>query len=52
MDKYIYDDKNGLWHKPQGDYLFLVLLTDTRHFLVHRSLIFFSPFPHSVQNRV
>lgn len=20
MDKYIYDDKNGLWHELQGDY--------------------------------
>ena len=25
MNKYIYDDKNGLWYELQGDNLFLVL---------------------------
>lgn len=25
MDKYIYDDKNGLWYELQGDYYIAVL---------------------------
>ena len=25
MDKYIYDEKNGLWHELQGDYYLLCL---------------------------
>jgi len=26
MDKYIYDDKNGLWYELQGDYYFPCLI--------------------------
>ena len=25
MDKYIYDERNGLWYELQGDYYILVL---------------------------
>ena len=29
MDKYIYDDKNGLWYELQGDYYILCLILPT-----------------------
>ena len=37
MDKYIYDDKNGLWHELQGDYYIpcLGLLTEKENLSVY-----------------
>ena len=32
MDKYIYDDKNGLWYELQGDYYIPCLGLPTREF--------------------
>ena len=29
MDKYIYDDKNGLWYELQGDYYIPCLILPT-----------------------
>ena len=36
MDKYIYDDKNGLWYELQGDYYIPCLILASRKRAAYR----------------